>query len=72
MAWISTKPIESSMQPLATWTSSCSTPRGQASEQSAQADQQYQQTAQATEEDINNFKKAFSVCLEAQNYMVKY
>ncbi len=27
---------------------------------------------QATAEQINNFKKAFSVCLEAKDYMVKY
>lgn len=26
----------------------------------------------ATEEQLTNFKKAFSVCLEAQDYMVKY
>jgi len=26
----------------------------------------------ATEEELTNFKKAFSVCLEAQDYMVKY
>jgi len=26
----------------------------------------------ATEEELMNFKKAFSVCLEAQDYMVKY
>ena len=29
-------------------------------------------TQQATAEEIDNFKKAFSVCLEAKNYMVKY
>jgi hypothetical protein len=26
----------------------------------------------ATEEQIGNFKKAFSVCLEAKDYLVKY
>ena len=26
----------------------------------------------ATEEQVDNFKKAFSVCLEAKDYMVKY
>ena len=26
----------------------------------------------ATAEELENFKKAFSVCLEAQDYMVKY
>lgn len=46
--------------------------RRAAEEQSAQAEQQYQQTTQATDEQIANFKKAFSVCLEAKNYMVKY
>ena len=38
--------------------------------QSAQAQQQA--TQQATSEEIENFKKAFSVCLEAKDYMVKY
>ena len=47
---------------------------------SAQAQQQAQQQAkaqsqaaqQATAEQMTNFKKAFSVCLEAKKYMVKY
>jgi hypothetical protein len=30
------------------------------------------QTQQATAEQIDNFKKAFSACLEGKNYMVKY
>ena len=34
--------------------------------------QQSQQAAQATAQQMSNFKKAFSVCLEAKNYMVKY
>mgnify|MGYP006953454954 CR=1 FL=1 len=34
--------------------------------------QQSQQAAQVTEEQMSNFKKAFSVCLEAKDYMVKY
>lgn len=38
----------------------------------AQAEQQGQQAQAATAEQITNFKKAFSVCLEAKNYMVKY
>ena len=38
----------------------------------AQADQQLQQTQQASAETLANFKKAFSVCLEAKSYMVKY
>ena len=37
-----------------------------------QAAQQGQQAQQATAEQMENFKKAFSVCLEASNYMVKY
>ncbi|MEE8526683.1 MAG: hypothetical protein V3T72_22325 [Thermoanaerobaculia bacterium] len=36
-----------------------------------QIDQQTQQTQQATAEQIDGFKNAFSVCLEAKNYMVK-
>ncbi len=35
-------------------------------------EQQKQSQAQYTAEEIDNFKKAFSVCLEAKNYMVKY
>lgn len=38
----------------------------------AQADQQLQQTQQTGAEAMGNFKKAFSVCLEAKSYMVKY
>lgn len=37
-----------------------------------QATQQAQQAQQATAEQVENFKKAFSVCLEAKKYMVKY
>ena len=37
-----------------------------------QAEQQGQAKQQATAEQIENFKKAFSVCLEAKEYMVKY
>jgi len=39
---------------------------------SQQVEQQNQQAQQATAEQIENFKKAFSVCLEAKNYMVKF
>jgi hypothetical protein len=39
---------------------------------SEQVEQQSQQAQQATAEQIENFKKAFSVCLEAKEYMVKY
>jgi hypothetical protein len=36
------------------------------------ADAQVQQTKQVNAEAAGNFKKAFSVCLEAKSYMVKY
>ncbi len=36
-----------------------------------QIDQQTQQTQQATAQQIEGFKKAFSVCLEAKDYLVK-
>ncbi len=38
----------------------------------AQAQSQAQQAQQATAQQVDAFKKAFSVCLEAKNYMVKY
>ena len=38
----------------------------------AEAEKHGQEQVQATEEQIGNFKKAFSVCLEAKEYMVKY
>jgi hypothetical protein len=41
-------------------------------EASQQVEQQSQQAQQATAEQIDNFKKAFSVCLEAKKYMVKF
>ena len=37
-----------------------------------QAQQQAASTQKATAQQIDNFKKAFSVCLEAKHYMVKY
>ena len=37
-----------------------------------QASTQSTQRQQATAEELSNFKKAFSVCLEAKEYMVKY
>jgi hypothetical protein len=48
--------------------------KGKAAEKQAtqQAEQQGQQTQQATAQQMDNFKKAFSVCLEAKNYMVKF
>jgi uncharacterized protein YcfJ len=48
--------------------------RGKAAEKQAtqQAEQQGQQAQQATAQQMDNFKKAFSVCLEAKDYMVKY
>ncbi len=36
------------------------------------AQAQGQQAQQATAEQLENFKKAFDVCLEAKKYMVKY
>jgi hypothetical protein len=48
--------------------------RGRRAEKQAQEqiDQQAQQAQAATAEQLNNFKKAFSVCLEAKDYMVKF
>ena len=48
--------------------------RGRQAQQqaTAQVEQQSQQAQAATQEQITNFKKAFSVCLEAKDYMVKY
>ena len=40
--------------------------------QAHQQQQQGQQAQQATAEQVESFKKAFSVCLEAKSYMVKY
>jgi len=47
--------------------------RGRAANQQAQqqAQQQVESSEKATEEQVGNFKKAFSVCLEAKEYMVK-
>ena len=44
-------------------------PKQQASQQ---VDQQAQRTQQATAEDLENFKKAFGVCLEAKKYLAKF
>ena len=44
----------------------------QADAQGEKAAQQTEQAMVATEDQIENFKKAFSVCLEAKDYMVKY
>ena len=41
-------------------------------EAEAQAGQQAVAREEATADDLANFKKAFSVCLEAKDYMVKY
>lgn len=37
-----------------------------------QVEAQAQQTQQASQAQLDNFKKAFSVCLEAKKYLVKY
>ena len=39
---------------------------------SQQAAAEAEQRSQATEQEMTNFKNAFSVCLEAKEYMVKY
>lgn len=44
----------------------------QAEAQGEKAAQQTEKAMVATEDQIENFKKAFSVCLEAKDYMVKY
>ena len=62
----------------AKWGAAAGVVRGR--RQGKQAQQQAQQQAAsqadqregATEEQLENFKKAFSVCLEAKEYMVKY
>jgi len=48
--------------------------RARAAQQQAtqQAEKQAQQTQAATAQQLDNFKKAFSVCLEAKSYMVKF
>lgn len=48
--------------------------RGNAAQQQAvqQTAQQSEGQQQATAEQISNFKKAFSVCLESKEYMVKF
>ena len=48
--------------------------QGRAAQQQAeeQAEAQAEQAAGATEQELTNFKNAFSVCLEAKEYMVKY
>lgn len=46
--------------------------RGARDQAEAQAEQSAATREQATAGDLDNFKKAFSVCLEAKKYMVKY
>ena len=48
--------------------------KGRQAQQQAtqQAEAQQASRTQATETELSNFKKAFSVCLEAKEYMVKY
>lgn len=47
---------------------------GKNKQQQAEADVQYQaqQSQQASQAQIGNFRKAFSACLEAKDYIVKY
>jgi hypothetical protein len=62
----------------AAWGAAAGAIRGRRMGREAQAQAQQQAAAQAeqreqaTEEQMANFKKAFSVCLEAKSYMVKY
>lgn len=48
--------------------------KGMAAQEQAeqQASAQAEQREQATAQEMENFRKAFSVCLEAKDYMVKY
>lgn len=41
-------------------------------EESQRIEQQGQATQQSTQHQVENFKKAFGVCLEAKEYLVKY
>ena len=62
----------------AAWGAAAGAIRGRRTGREAQAQAQQQTAAQAeqrekaTEEQMENFRKAFSVCLEAKDYMVKY
>jgi hypothetical protein len=62
----------------AAWGAAAGAVRGRRMGREAQAQAQQQAAAQAeqreqtTTEQMANFKKAFSVCLEAKDYMVKY
>ncbi len=62
----------------AAWGAAAGAIRGRRMGRQAQAQAQQQSAAQAeerqqlTQEQLDNFKKAFSVCLEAKEYMVKY
>ena len=59
----------------AAWGAAAGAVRGRRQAQQSAVEQtqaQQQNQSQATEVEIENFKKAFSVCLEAKNYMVKY
>lgn len=62
----------------AAWGAAAGAVRGRRQGKQAQQQAQQQATAQAeqregaTEQQLTNFKNAFSVCLEAKDYMVKY
>ena len=62
----------------AAWGAAAGAVRGRRQGRHAQAEAQEQAAAQAeqqgeaTEQQLANFKNAFSVCLEAKDYMVKY
>jgi hypothetical protein len=55
----------------AAWGAAAGALRGRRQGRAAQQ-QAAEQAEQATVEELANFKKAFSVCLEAKDYMVKY
>jgi len=62
----------------AAWGAAAGMARGRRQARAAQqsatqsAEQRAERTQQATATQIENFKKAFSVCLEAKDYLVKY
>lgn len=62
----------------AAWGAGLGALRGRRQGHQAQAEAQHQaaakgqQQAEVTAEELENFKKAFSVCLEAKEYLVKY
>jgi len=56
----------------AAWGAAAGAIRGRRQGRAAQQQAQAEQREEATEQQLVNFKNAFSVCLEAKEYMVKY